>query len=80
MLIEYINIILNSVGLPSVLTVTEISTIIQSATEWWHLLNPQLLFSIFAILGFCYSMFFVSCIMPFRLFKRLFKVDNKRGK
>lgn len=80
MVIEYINIILTSVGLPSILTVEELVTFLASCTEWWHALNPQALFSVFAILAFCYGFFFISCIMPFRLFKRLFKVDNKRGK
>lgn len=80
MIIEYINTILNSVGLFSILSISDISSMLLGSAEWWNILNPQLLFSIFAYFGCAYAFYFISCIMPFRLFKRLFKVDNKRGR
>ena len=62
------------------LSIDSLKTLIMSLDQWWQILQPDLIFSIFVYLGCMYAFYFVICILPFRLFKRLLKVDKKRGK
>ena len=77
---DYINLVLSSIGLPSVLSIESLKSLLMSLTQWWQIFQPDLIFSIFVYLGCMYVSYFVICILPFRLFKRILKFDKKRGK
>lgn len=65
-------------------SLNEISTLIQSALDtrsgYMILADPSLLISITCYLILAYGMFWIACVFPFRLFKKLLKgADRKCG-
>ena len=78
--IDYINIVFSGVGIPTILSLTDLTSVIMSTTGWWQMLRPDVLISCYCYCGVAYAFYWTICILPFRAFKRLLKFDNKKGK
>ena len=79
MLIDYINYVLNGVGLPSLMNLSDLMTYYQNVTEWSQIFNPQVLFTTLAIFCSSWAIFSLICIMPFRLLKKLINYPSRKG-
>lgn len=78
MLIDYINYVLSGVGLPQLMSLSELMTYYQNITEWSQVLNPQVAFSSLALFSCCWAIFSIICILPFRLFKKLINYPSRK--
>lgn len=54
----------------------EYSTLVE---KWYNLLNPSFLFSFISHFVLFYGIIYICFILPFRYFKYVLKVPNKKG-
>ena len=60
------------------LTPTALITAMSSLSDWYLILQPQILLSWFIYFLFAYGTIFVLMIMPFRFFKKLLNVPKRK--
>ena len=53
-------------------------TSIVSCTNWWQILQPNILISWLIYFMFAYGTIFVLMVMPFRYFKQLMRVPKRK--
>lgn len=58
---------------------TQLVEFMTNLPNWYDILNPQILISWLIYVLFAYGAIFVLMIMPFRFFKKLFKVPKRKG-
>lgn len=79
-MVDFINIILAGVGLPEVLPLVELSTLVQSFTDWWQFLgNPHALFSAVFYFLTSYGIFSLTLVLMYRIVKKLVHYPHKKG-
>lgn len=78
-MINYINLLLNGVGLPNVVMLSEIREYFGSITTWSQIFEPTILFSSLFYLLCSWGVFSIALILPYRLFKKIIRYPSKKG-
>lgn len=78
-MLDFINLLLEGLGLPSVVSISEISSLLGSYVEWWQMLNPQLLFSIVFYLACSWGLFSLTLRYMYRIVKKVVHYPHKKG-
>ena len=80
MLIEYIQYILNGIGLSDILlTLQEIVSYVSELSSWAQLIRPDVLFSVIFYLGAGIGIWQIVIVYPFRLLKKFIRFPSRKA-
>lgn len=76
---EFMNMLLEGVGLPSLLTLPEITDVIQGAQGFYNLARPDLIFSVFFYVACSLGVFGLTLKLLYRVVKKMIRYPSRKG-
>lgn len=78
-MIDFLNMLFNGVGLPSLLSVQELAQIANNATGFYSLMRPDVIVSIYAYIACALGLFSLTLKLLYRLIKKLINYPSRKG-
>lgn len=78
-MIDFVNMLFNGVGLPTLLNVQELAQIATNATGFYSLMRPDVIVSMYVYLACAFGLFSLTLKLLYRLIKKMINYPSRKG-